>query len=192
MTEEDAYLARKNWFCLSCDRKLEPYRGKIGNHMVNSHIKAKLPEQEVIGGGMLFRNKSKYELPQFKKWSIICLIKLEIYDLWKSKEIDQNLTLILGTLSSSWGCSVGYVRSVDRWDIEVRPYEGSLMMLLIWCPPADLDMPELLSLLFYDNLLLLSFEPSYFSVFLMHEPISVKNRNIINKWQLKSIRNKRD
>ena len=67
MTEEDAYLARKNWFCLSCDRKLEPYRGKVGHHLINSHLKAKLPEQEVIGGGMLFRNKSKYELPQFKK-----------------------------------------------------------------------------------------------------------------------------
>ena len=67
MAEEDAYLARKNWFCLSCDRKLEPYRGKLGNHMINAQVKSKLIDQDVVGGGMLFKNKSKIELPQFKK-----------------------------------------------------------------------------------------------------------------------------
>ena len=58
--EEDAYIAKKNWFCLSCDRKLEPYRGKIGHHLVNAQIKGKAIDHEVIGGGMLFKNKSKY------------------------------------------------------------------------------------------------------------------------------------
>ena len=67
MTEEDTLIARKNWFCLSCDRKLEPYRGKLGNHLISNHVKAKLPDQEVMGGGMLFRTKSKYELPQTRR-----------------------------------------------------------------------------------------------------------------------------
>ena len=65
--EEDAYIAKKNWFCLSCDRKLEPYKGKVGHHMASGQVRGKAIDHEVIGGGMLFRNRSKFELPQCKK-----------------------------------------------------------------------------------------------------------------------------
>ena len=30
---EDALIARKGWGCLSCAKKLEKYRGKIGDHL---------------------------------------------------------------------------------------------------------------------------------------------------------------
>jgi hypothetical protein len=30
---EDARLAKKNWFCLSCDKVLEGYSGKVGKHI---------------------------------------------------------------------------------------------------------------------------------------------------------------
>jgi hypothetical protein len=33
MTEEDARITRKNWFCLSCDRKLTNFTGKIGDYV---------------------------------------------------------------------------------------------------------------------------------------------------------------
>jgi len=58
--EEDAYIAKKNWFCLSCDRKLEPYRGRVGSHMPGGQVKGKTIDHEIIGGGMLFRNRSKF------------------------------------------------------------------------------------------------------------------------------------
>jgi hypothetical protein len=67
VNEEDAYIARKNWNCLSCDKKLEAYRGKVGTHLISAQLKSKGVDQDVIGGGMLFKAKSKYELPQFKK-----------------------------------------------------------------------------------------------------------------------------
>jgi hypothetical protein len=31
---EDALIARKNWFCLSCDKSLVDYQGKVGKHVV--------------------------------------------------------------------------------------------------------------------------------------------------------------
>lgn len=40
-SEEDATIARRNWFCLSCDRKLDKYQGKLGHHLVNSQLKTK-------------------------------------------------------------------------------------------------------------------------------------------------------
>ena len=62
--EEDALIARRNWFCLSCDKKLENYRGKIGQHLSSSHqIKGEPLKQEVVGGGMSLRSKSKVDLP---------------------------------------------------------------------------------------------------------------------------------
>lgn len=32
-TVEDARAAKKNWFCLSCDKVLEGYSGKVGKHI---------------------------------------------------------------------------------------------------------------------------------------------------------------
>lgn len=31
---EDARIAKTNWFCLSCDKNLQTYQGKIGKHVV--------------------------------------------------------------------------------------------------------------------------------------------------------------
>ena len=31
---EDARAAKKNWFCLSCDKVLQNYNGKVGKHIV--------------------------------------------------------------------------------------------------------------------------------------------------------------
>jgi hypothetical protein len=30
---EDARIAKTNWFCLSCDKSLLGYQGKIGKHI---------------------------------------------------------------------------------------------------------------------------------------------------------------
>ncbi len=66
--EEDACIARKNWVCLSCDKKLDKYQGKVGHHLVNSQLKSKALEQDNLGGGMLLRpNKSKVDLPNVFK-----------------------------------------------------------------------------------------------------------------------------
>lgn len=39
--EEDACIARRNWVCLSCEKKLDKYQGKIGNHIATGQLKAK-------------------------------------------------------------------------------------------------------------------------------------------------------
>ena len=31
---EDARAAKKSWFCLSCDKVLQNYNGKVGKHIV--------------------------------------------------------------------------------------------------------------------------------------------------------------
>ena len=31
---EDARVARTNWFCLSCDKNLQNYQGKVGRHII--------------------------------------------------------------------------------------------------------------------------------------------------------------
>lgn len=31
--EDDARIGRKNWFCLSCDHKLNHFSGKVGDHI---------------------------------------------------------------------------------------------------------------------------------------------------------------
>ena len=64
-SEEDAIIAKKNWFCLSCDKKLENYRGRIGGHLTNSSmLKGEGLKQEIMGGGMMIRSKSKVDLPK--------------------------------------------------------------------------------------------------------------------------------
>lgn len=67
-SEEDACVARKNWVCLSCDKKLDKYQGKVGTHLVSAQLKAKTLEQDIVGGGMTLRpSKSKYDLPNVYK-----------------------------------------------------------------------------------------------------------------------------
>ena len=57
--EEDACIARKNWICLSCDKKLDAYKGKLGPHLSIAQLKTKGIDNEIIGGGMLFKNRSR-------------------------------------------------------------------------------------------------------------------------------------
>lgn len=64
-SEEDATIARRNWFCLSCDRKLDKYQGKVGNHLISNQLKSKTLEQDTVGGGMVLKSaKSKLDLPK--------------------------------------------------------------------------------------------------------------------------------
>ena len=60
-------MGRKNWFCLSCDKRLDGYRGKVGSHLTGAQLRGKTIDTEMVGGGMLFKNKSRIELPQFRK-----------------------------------------------------------------------------------------------------------------------------
>ena len=66
--EEDARAARSNnWACLSCDKKLENFRGKVGHHLKSGNLKGKTIDVDVLGGGMMYRSKSRYEMPTLKK-----------------------------------------------------------------------------------------------------------------------------
>lgn len=70
-SEEDATIARRNWFCLSCDRKLDKYQGKLGHHLVNSQLKTKTLQQDTVGGGMVLKSaKSKLDLPKVMSTNI--------------------------------------------------------------------------------------------------------------------------
>lgn len=40
-SEEDACIARKNWVCLSCEKSLDKYQGKIGTHLASAQLKSK-------------------------------------------------------------------------------------------------------------------------------------------------------
>lgn len=81
MTEDDARIGRKNWFCLSCDKRLDHFTGKLGEHIpspgpkggklastVNlvrgvSDVEKNTSEQP---GGLLssrFKSKTKLDLP---------------------------------------------------------------------------------------------------------------------------------
>ena len=65
--EEDATIAKKNWHCLSCDKKLESYQGKIGHHLVSSQPKGKAIDNDMIGGGMMRSKSSRLDLPNVAK-----------------------------------------------------------------------------------------------------------------------------
>lgn len=66
-SEEDACIARKNWVCLSCDKKLEKYQGRIGHHLVNDKLKVRTLDQDTVGGGMTLKSsKSRVDLPNVK------------------------------------------------------------------------------------------------------------------------------
>ena len=65
--EEDTLIGRKNWFCMSCDKKLDKYHGKVGPHLASNQFKPKAMEQDITGGGMTLRpSKSKVDLPHVK------------------------------------------------------------------------------------------------------------------------------
>jgi len=53
---EDARAAKKNWFCLSCDKVLEGYSGKVGKHIPWDALS---PKQ--TGKAQLIHNMSKIE-----------------------------------------------------------------------------------------------------------------------------------
>lgn len=39
--EDDALLVRKQWTCVSCDKNLEKYQGKVGQHLNWESISSK-------------------------------------------------------------------------------------------------------------------------------------------------------
>jgi hypothetical protein len=50
---------------LSCDKRLDKYQGKIGQHLANAQLKSKMLDQDTVGGGMNFKapSKGKLDLP---------------------------------------------------------------------------------------------------------------------------------
>ena len=61
---EDARIARTNWFCLSCDKNLLGYQGKLGKHVVWDSM----PLKGTVKG------VDKKGLPSLKKWFMITII----------------------------------------------------------------------------------------------------------------------
>lgn len=39
----------------------------MGSHLTGAQLRGKTIDADIVGGGMLFKNKSRIELPQFKK-----------------------------------------------------------------------------------------------------------------------------
>jgi hypothetical protein len=61
---DDARIARSNqWQCLSCDKNLHSYQGKIGKHMVWDSIPLKGINKSFVNQG----EEKKKGLPQLKK-----------------------------------------------------------------------------------------------------------------------------
>ena len=58
---EDARIARTNWFCLSCDKNLNNYRGKIGKHIVWDSMPIK------TGYAKFYPGEEKKGLPVLKR-----------------------------------------------------------------------------------------------------------------------------
>ena len=40
-TEDDALIVKKNWTCISCDKMIDKFNGKIGGHLNWDSIQAK-------------------------------------------------------------------------------------------------------------------------------------------------------
>ncbi len=61
---DDARIARSNqWQCLSCDKNLHSYQGKIGKHLVWDSMPLK-----GINKSFINQDDKKKGLPQLKKW----------------------------------------------------------------------------------------------------------------------------
>lgn len=58
---EDARIAKTNWFCLSCDKNLQNYQGKIGQHMVWDSMPIK------AGYSKYYNKEDKKSLPTLKR-----------------------------------------------------------------------------------------------------------------------------
>lgn len=62
---EDARIARtNNWYCLSCDKNLNSYQGKLGKHVVWDQMPLKGINKSVA---VTQQNDNKKSLPQLKK-----------------------------------------------------------------------------------------------------------------------------
>lgn len=62
---EDARIARtNNWYCLSCDKNLNTYQGKLGKHVVWDQMPLKGINKSVA---VTQQNDNKKSLPQLKK-----------------------------------------------------------------------------------------------------------------------------
>lgn len=59
--EEDARIAKKNWFCLSCDRKLNTFTGKIGDFIPSPGMKGAKLNSTISLGTLLFNLRETHE-----------------------------------------------------------------------------------------------------------------------------------
>lgn len=69
-SEDDARIGKTSWNCLSCDRGLKQFRGKVGEHLSGEAMKGKklgikdlIPNSETVR----MKSRSKMELPKMEK-----------------------------------------------------------------------------------------------------------------------------
>lgn len=58
---QDARIAKTNWFCLSCDKNLHNYQGKVGQHIVWDSMPIK------PGHAKFYNKEDKKSLPTLKR-----------------------------------------------------------------------------------------------------------------------------
>lgn len=58
---DDARIAKTNWFCLSCDKNLQNYQGKVGKHIVWDSMPMK------TGFSKMTTKEDKKSLPTLKR-----------------------------------------------------------------------------------------------------------------------------
>ncbi len=140
---------------------MDGYRGKVGNYITGAQLRGKTIDTEIVGGGMLFKNKSRVELPHFKKWLLIYhLYKWRIY----YRKIIQKTILIVGVLSSILGCIVGNLFSLLLRVLAHYYSVGILMISLTLC------LSRLFCILpYWKCLLLVSRFVYFFSVFFLKQ-----------------------
>lgn len=144
---------------------MDGYRGKVGNHLIGVQLRGKTIETEMVGGGMLFKNKSRIELPQFKKWLLIYNLN-KFNDIFYGETIQKTI-LIVGVLSSMLGCIVGNLFYLLLRVVAHYYSVGTLTISLTLC------LRRLFCILLYWNSLLVAswLDCVFFEFFFKQAPI---------------------
>jgi hypothetical protein len=74
-------IARRNWYCLSCEKQQEDYQSKLSKHLVGSLPRQKMiSKDEFLGGGVNFSTNAKnnqkvVEHSVAKRYESVSLVK---------------------------------------------------------------------------------------------------------------------